>query len=133
MGQRSCADQRTAWRIADKLTGDPPLAYDLYNLYNHIVETMKVSEARAHFRAVIERVKRGEEVTLTQNGEPVARIVSVAQRPSRWRQETIEAAERMRERMERYAKEPLDIGPGISPERAEEMIRELRAERDEWG
>lgn len=95
------------------------------------MKTMKVSEARAHFRAVIERVKKGEEVTLTQNGEPVARIVSLDKRPFRWRPETIEAADRMMERMRQARSKPFDIGPGITPERAEELVREIRAERDE--
>jgi prevent-host-death family protein len=105
--------------------------YRVYKLYNGVMETMKVSEARAHFRAVIERVKKGEEVTLTQNGEPVAKLVSVEERPSRWRPETLEAAERTLREIREARSRPFDIGRGISVERGEQLIREIRAERDE--
>ncbi|HEX5939291.1 MAG TPA: type II toxin-antitoxin system prevent-host-death family antitoxin [Dehalococcoidia bacterium] len=92
---------------------------------------MRVSDVRAHFRAVIERVKKGEEVTLTQNGEPVAKIVALNERPSRWRPETLEAAGRTLKEIREARSRPFDIGPGISVERGEQIIREIRAERDE--
>ena len=39
-----------------------------------------ISEAKAKLSALLDRVKSGEEVTITDRGEPVARIVPVAAR-----------------------------------------------------
>ena len=36
-----------------------------------------IAEAKAHLSALIEQVERGEAVTLTKRGKPVARIVSL--------------------------------------------------------
>ena len=37
--------------------------------------TVSVSEAKAHFGELLDRVTRGEEVVITRHGEPVGRIV----------------------------------------------------------
>ena len=39
-----------------------------------------IREAKAHLSELIERVERGETLTLTRHGRPVARIVPVAER-----------------------------------------------------
>ncbi|MCI0633522.1 MAG: type II toxin-antitoxin system prevent-host-death family antitoxin [Actinobacteria bacterium] len=39
--------------------------------------TASISEAKAKLSALLDRVKSGEEVTITDRGEPVARIVPV--------------------------------------------------------
>ncbi len=47
--------------------------------------TMKkvgIFEAKTHFSALIEEARSGETIVVTKNGEPVARIVSVEERPS---------------------------------------------------
>lgn len=38
-------------------------------------DSMGAYEAKTHFSELIERVERGEEVTITKHGTPVARIV----------------------------------------------------------
>ena len=38
-----------------------------------------IAEAKAHLSALVARVSRGESVTLTKRGKPVARIVSVVE------------------------------------------------------
>jgi prevent-host-death family protein len=38
-----------------------------------------IAEAKAHLSALLEQVERGEAVTLTKRGKPVARIVSLAE------------------------------------------------------
>jgi len=42
------------------------------------VRTMDLEQAQAELEALVNRAKLGEEIILTQEGEPVARIVSVA-------------------------------------------------------
>lgn len=41
------------------------------------------SDAKLHFSELLERVERGEEVTITRRGAPVARIVPVRKQHSR--------------------------------------------------
>jgi prevent-host-death family protein len=38
--------------------------------------TVDVSEAEAEFEALLDRVQRGEEVVITREGKPVARMVA---------------------------------------------------------
>lgn len=81
-------------------------------------------------REALERVKRGEEIQLTQNGE----VVAVWLHPSKLRQRVRTphtlAAERLREQLEQDRRNPPQRGDGITAERAEEMIRDVRAERE---
>ena len=42
-------------------------------------------EAKTHFSALLRRVERGEEVTITRHGRAVARLVPVAATPGRER------------------------------------------------
>jgi prevent-host-death family protein len=42
-------------------------------------------EAKTHLSALLERVQRGEEITITRHGRPVARLVPVAAAPERAR------------------------------------------------
>lgn len=83
-------------------------------------------------RQAIEKVKAGEEVEITQNGEVVAVWVHPSRRRPMVRTPSTVAAERLHEELERSrrTKPPL-ASPGISAERAEELIREIRADRDE--
>lgn len=94
--------------------------------------TITVSEARARLREVLERVKRGEEVHITQNGEVVAALI----RPSQWRPRVrtpaIIAAEKLGEELDRARANPVPLNqlPELSAERAEELVRSIRAGRD---
>lgn len=42
-----------------------------------------VAQAKAHLSALLDQVARGESVTLTKRGKPVARIVPAEQRPEK--------------------------------------------------
>jgi prevent-host-death family protein len=46
--------------------------------------TASISEAKAKLSALLERVKAGEEVTITDRGTPVARIVPVPATDVNW-------------------------------------------------
>jgi prevent-host-death family protein len=42
------------------------------------METVGTFEAKTHLSALLERVERGEEITITRHGKAVARLVPVA-------------------------------------------------------
>ncbi len=91
---------------------------------------MSVTEARASLPAVLDRVVEGDEITITRNGRPVAVMI----RPDRLRHRRaatiFEEAERLRERMEAAGRQPLSEMQGMAPGRAEELVAQLRADRD---
>ena len=45
--------------------------------------SMGAYEARTHFAELLERVERGEEVTITRHGSPVATIAPIRKRATR--------------------------------------------------
>jgi prevent-host-death family protein len=93
-----------------------------------VATTMTVSEARAALPQVLDRVLAGEEVTITRHGQPVAVVV----RPDRLRSRRADAvfaeAEGLRERLDAARRRPLGP-PTMTPERAEELIADIRAGR----
>jgi prevent-host-death family protein len=46
-------------------------------------KTVNVHEAKTHLSRLLDRVSQGEEVIIARAGKPVARLVSVEQRPKR--------------------------------------------------
>jgi antitoxin (DNA-binding transcriptional repressor) of toxin-antitoxin stability system len=100
-------------------------------LYNSGVATMTVSEARAALPAVLDRVAEGEEITITRHGRPVAVVVRPDIMWSRNRAGAMLAeAERIHELLSEAVAAPLPEGQGLTAERAEELIAEIRADRD---
>lgn len=78
-----------------------------------------IAQAKAHLSALIEQVERGEAVTLTKRGKPVARIVSLvepAQKPK------IDLDE-LRKFHATMPKSKIDSAT---------MIRKMRDEEDGW-
>ena len=99
-------------------------------MYNLAVPTFSVSDARAALADIVDRVQQGEEVTITRHGAPVAVIV----RPDRLRHRRIdevlaEAAE-LHEWLEEARHLDFDDVPGLTAEEAEDLIAEIRADRD---
>jgi len=93
--------------------------------------TMTISEARAALPEVIDRVADGEEMTITRHGRPVAVVVRPDIMWSRSRAGGMLAeAERIHELLSEAAATPLSGGTGLTAERAEELIAEIRAGRD---
>lgn len=84
-------------------------------------------------RQAIEKVKAGEEVEITQNGEVVAVWVHPSRRRPMVRTPSTVAAERLHEELERLRREkpPLDEATGLSVERTQELVDAIRAQRDE--
>lgn len=53
-------------------------------------------EAKTHLSALVERAARGEEITITKHGAPVARLVSVRSDPDFDRQAWVLRARQLR-------------------------------------
>ncbi len=90
---------------------------------------MTVSEARACLPRILERVLAGGEVTLTRHGHPVAVVI----RPDRLRvrraDDALEGTATLTEVLEEAGRSPLRNDAGLSEERAEALLTELRASR----
>jgi prevent-host-death family protein len=54
-------------------------------------------EAKTHLPALLERVARGEQITITKHGRPIARLVPVEHVGPDRRREAIERLKRFRE------------------------------------
>jgi antitoxin (DNA-binding transcriptional repressor) of toxin-antitoxin stability system len=109
---------------------------------------MTVSEARAALPEVLDRVADGEEITITRHGQPVAVVVRPDILWSRRSRAVLDDAERIRTLLAEAAAAELPTGtelatgtelptgaelpagPGLTVERAEELIAEIRAGRD---
>lgn len=42
-----------------------------------IITSYDVYDAKTHFSELLERIQRGEEITITQHGNPIARLIPV--------------------------------------------------------
>lgn len=99
--------------------------------------TMSVTEARARLPELLDLVLDGEEVTITRHGKPVALIVRPDSRPE-WRKrlspQVAQGLSELEARMDEVrGKSFEELGPGLTPEFAEELIAEIRAGRDSRG
>jgi antitoxin (DNA-binding transcriptional repressor) of toxin-antitoxin stability system len=92
--------------------------------------TMTVSEARAALPEVLDRVAEGEEVTITRHGRPVAVVVRPDVLWSRRSRAVLDDAERIHALITEAEAAELPAGPGLTSQRAEELIAEIRAGRD---
>jgi prevent-host-death family protein len=94
--------------------------------------SMTVSEARAALPELLSRVQDGEEVTITRHGRPVAVLVRPDALRSRRARAALDDAERIHELLAEAAATGLPEGSGLTAQRAEELISEIRAGRDDW-
>jgi prevent-host-death family protein len=91
---------------------------------------MTVSQARAALPELLSRVEDGEEVTITRHGQPVAVLVRPDALRSRRARAALEDAERIHDLLAEAAATVLPEGPGLTAQRVEELIGEIRADRD---
>ncbi len=47
------------------------------------MRSVKVHEAKTHLSRLLERVEKGEEITITRGKQPVAKLVPIAAKPRR--------------------------------------------------
>ncbi|HEV7221705.1 MAG TPA: type II toxin-antitoxin system prevent-host-death family antitoxin [Pirellulales bacterium] len=66
-----------------------------------------VYDAKLHFSALLARVARGEEITITRHGAPVARLVPAREVPSQ--ESCRQAIQAMRELASRYRLDGLRV------------------------
>ena len=65
------------------------------------MENIGVSEAKTHLPRLLERVRRGESLTITRHGHPIARLVPVENDD---RERALRAARRILERRRRIGR-----------------------------
>lgn len=94
------------------------------------MSTLAVSEARAALSEILDEVEAGGEVTLTRHGKPVAVIIRPDMLRIRRGTSIIEEATLLRARLTAARKAPKPATGGLSIERAEEYVAQIRADRD---
>jgi prevent-host-death family protein len=92
--------------------------------------SMTVSEARAALPELLSRVEEDEEVPITRHGRPVAVLVRPDALRSRRASAALDDAQRIHELLTEAAAAPLPEDAGLTAQRAEELIGEIRAGRD---
>ena len=95
-----------------------------------IVTSMSASEARAALPELLNRVENGEEVTITRHGRPVAVLVRPDALRVRRAEAVLDEAALIHGLLAEAAAAPLPEGTGLTEQRAEELIAEIRASRD---
>jgi antitoxin (DNA-binding transcriptional repressor) of toxin-antitoxin stability system len=94
-----------------------------------LVSTITATQARATLPELLDRVAAGDEVTITRHGRPVAVVVRPDALRIRRTQRAMVAADVVREVLAAGRDAALPIDGGLSEERAEELIEEVRAGR----
>ena len=90
---------------------------------------MSTSEARAALLELLNRVENGEEVTITRHGRPVAVLVRPDALRVRRAEVVLDDATRIHDLLAEAAATPLPEGTGLTEQRAEELIADIRASR----
>lgn len=93
--------------------------------------TISVTEVRARLRAVLDLVKNGDEVVITQNGDPVAVLVHPSRLRARRAGPALDAAAARLERLHAARSRRPARGVGLAPERAQQLVDDVRWDRDE--
>jgi prevent-host-death family protein len=94
-----------------------------------VERSVTVSQARAALPDIVQRVADGEEVTITRHGKAVAVVVRPDSLRVRRAGAALEGAALIRDLLAAGKDTPLEAAPSLGEERAEEMIRDLRAGR----
>ncbi len=93
--------------------------------------TLTVTEARARMREALDRVKAGEDVELSQNGQVIAVLVNPAKLRSKLRTPNTVAADKLLENLKRARDERRPLTARLEAEFAEGLAAELRQHRDD--
>ncbi|MGH2772362.1 MAG: type II toxin-antitoxin system Phd/YefM family antitoxin [Actinomycetota bacterium] len=94
------------------------------------VHRINTSRARAELPELLDLVGTGEEVTITRHGRPVAVMIRPDLLRARRSGVASVAAEQVREALKTGRKARLALSPGIKPERAEQLLAEVKAGRN---
>lgn len=93
------------------------------------VTTLTVSEARAVLPELLNRVEDGEEITITRHGQAVAVLVRPDALRVRRAARVLAEAEQIHSVLSTARSTPLPAAGGMTADRAEELIADLRAAR----
>jgi prevent-host-death family protein len=91
--------------------------------------SITVSEARAALPQLLDRVRAGDEITITRHGRPAAVLVRPDALRARRAEEALAVANEVRTALERGRQSPLSARPTLRPKRADDLINEIRAAR----
>jgi prevent-host-death family protein len=90
---------------------------------------LSVSEARATLPEVLDRVERGEEITITRHGRPVAVLLRPDSVRMRRAEQAIGRAAEVAALVSAGREQPLPA-PAVSADRARAWAEAVRADRD---
>jgi antitoxin (DNA-binding transcriptional repressor) of toxin-antitoxin stability system len=93
------------------------------------MESLTVSEARARLPEILDRIEKGEEITITRHGRPAAVLLRPDAVRVRRGESTIDRAREIGRMIEDARHRPLSP-PTMSVARAEELVAQIRADRD---
>ena len=93
------------------------------------MEQLSVSEARAILPELLDRVERGEEITITRHGRPAAVLLRPDAVRARRAEQTIGRARKVAEVVSAARGRPLPEA-AVSEERAQEWADAVRADRE---
>jgi antitoxin (DNA-binding transcriptional repressor) of toxin-antitoxin stability system len=93
------------------------------------MDELTVSEARARLPELLDRIERGEEITITRHGRPAAVLLRPDAVRVRRNEAVFDQAREIRRMLEEARTRPLGP-PTMDPAYAEQLIREIRAGRD---
>lgn len=91
--------------------------------------SLTVSEARAVLPQLLDRVTAGEEVTITRHGKPAAVLVRPDTLRARRADEALAAARRVGDALKQGRTSPLPARSTLRQDRADALIKEIRAGR----
>lgn len=91
--------------------------------------TFTVTEARAALPELLTRVEGGEEVTITRHGRAIAVLVAPGALRSRRASDVLDSAQELRQLLVDARTRPLAAAT-MTTERADELVAEIRADRD---
>lgn len=94
------------------------------------MDELTVSQARARLPELLDRIERGEEITITRHGRPAAVLLRPDNVRTRRNEAAFAQAREIRRILEEVRHQPLGE-PTIDPARGEELIAELRAAREQ--
>ncbi len=94
------------------------------------MNALTVSEARATLPSILDRVERGEEVTITRHGRAVAVVVRPDALRARRVSDVWNEADRIGELLDAARRTSKSAAPGLAPGRADELVAQIRADRD---
>jgi len=92
---------------------------------------ISTTDARAGLPELLDRVALGEEITITRHGRPVAVLIRPDRLRSRRAEQALSSAAEIQRRLVDARTQSISDDSGLlSPERADQLVADIRAARD---